>query len=118
MKTLVLGASEKTERFSNKAIRALRAHNIETVAIGNKTGQVLDVIISKGETQLTDIDTITLYLSAKNQLQYYDYILSLNVRRIIFNPGAENEDLAQKAKQASIDTINACTLVMLATNQY
>ncbi len=118
MKTLVLGASEKRERYSNKAIHALRSKGIDTVAIGNKEGQVLDVKINKGQEAFEGIETVTLYLSAKNQVQYYDYILGLKPNRIIFNPGAENEELVLKAKQASIETMNACTLVMLATGQY
>lgn len=118
MKTLVLGASTNPERYSYKAIMALRSHGIETVAVGNKEGQLADVMIHKGATVFEHIDTITIYLSAKNQRTYYDYILGLKPRRIIFNPGAENGELALKATQASIETMNACTLVMLATAQY
>lgn len=65
-----------------------------------------------------DINTITLYLNPLHQQEYYNYILSLQPYRIIFNPGAENDALAQLAQQAGIKTMEACTLVMLSTNQY
>jgi predicted CoA-binding protein len=61
---------------------------------------------------------VTLYLNPMNQKEYYDYILSLKPRRIIFNPGAENDELAQMATSKGIQSVEACTLVMLATNQY
>jgi predicted CoA-binding protein len=67
---------------------------------------------------ISDVDTVTLYLNAHNQKEYYDYILSLRPKRIIFNPGAENEELAALAAGQNIPTMNACTLVLLSTNQY
>jgi uncharacterized protein len=117
-KTLVLGASDNPSRYSYLAINSLRKHGHPVVAIGNKTGKVADVTIEKGQAAENDIDTVTLYLNPINQQQYYDYILSLNPRRIIFNPGTENEDLYEKAKQQGIQPLEACTLVLLSTGQY
>jgi len=59
-----------------------------------------------------------MYIGPQNQAQWEDYILSLNPKRIIFNPGAENPSLAQKAANNGIETLNACTLVMLGNNLY
>ncbi len=117
-KTLVLGGSENTERYSNKAIRMLRKHNIEVVSIGNKTGKVLDVEIVKELIDFKNIHTVTLYLSAKNQIAYYYYILSLQPKRIIFNPGTENDALVALATAKNIQCLEACTLVLLTTEQY
>lgn len=117
-KTLVLGASDNPSRYSYLAINSLRKHGHPVVAIGKKTGQVADVPIGKEQEQQEDIDTVTLYLNPMNQQQYYDYILSLKPRRIIFNPGTENDDLYEKAKQQGIQPLEACTLVMLSTGQY
>lgn len=117
-KTLVLGASENPQRYSNKAIVSLRAHGHDVFAIGNRTGKVKDVGIIVDRPNIDSLDTVTLYLNAKNQQQYYDYILSLSPRRIIFNPGAENPELAQMAKEKNILPQEACTLVLLATGQY
>ena len=117
-KTLVLGASEKPERYSNKAIKMLRSHQHPVLAIGNKEGQVLDVHFNKDLIQDSEIDTVTLYLSPKNQKNYYDYILDLNPKRVIFNPGTENDELENLLEKKGIDTIEACTLVMLSTGQY
>jgi uncharacterized protein len=117
-KTLVLGASEKPERYSNMAIRMLTDHGHSVVAIGNREGHVGQVAIHTDHLQEDNIDTVTLYLSAANQRPYYDYILSLHPRRIIFNPGAENNELMQLAEQNGIDPWEACTLVLLRTGQY
>lgn len=117
-KTLVIGASEKAERYSNKAIKMLRSYEHPVLAIGNKEGRVLDVSFNKDLIQDSDIDTVTLYLSPKNQGNYYDYILNLNPKRVIFNPGTENDELEGLLKEKGIETIEACTLVMLSTGQY
>ena len=117
-KTLVLGASDNPARYSNLAIQRLRNHGHPVVAIGRKNTKVGDVIIDKEKQPAEDIDTVTLYLNPTHQQEYYDYILSLKPRRIIFNPGTENDTLAVLAKQNNIQTLEACTLVMLSTGQY
>lgn len=117
-KTLVLGASANPNRYSYLAINKLRANEHPVVAVGKKDGAVADVDITTATEVEPDIDTITLYLNNNNQKQYYDYILSLKPKRIIFNPGAENEELETLAEQNGIQTMNACTLVLLSTGQY
>ena len=117
-KTLVLGASANPSRYSYLAIRKLRNYGHPVVAVGRKESVVQDVPISKEKTPATDVDTVTLYLNARHQQEYYDYILSLKPKRIIFNPGAENDELASLARQNGIQPMEACTLVMLSTGQY
>lgn len=116
--TLVLGASENEERYSNKAIRELRKRGHPVVAIGFRKGQVLDVPIETVSLSAIQVDTITLYLNPANQVPYYTYLLGLQPRRIIFNPGSENQELENLAQAAGIETLEACTLVMLSTGQY
>jgi predicted CoA-binding protein len=117
-KTLVLGASDNPSRYSHLALQRLRRFDHPVVAIGRKNSRVGDVIIDKEKAPFEDVDTVTLYLNPRHQEEYYDYILSLKPRRIIFNPGAENEVLARLAKQNNIQTMDACTLVLLSTGQY
>jgi len=117
-KTMVLGASTNPERYSYLAVHKLRDRQHPVVAIGKREGKVADVEITKEHPELNDVDTITLYLNANNQKQYYDYILSLHPKRIIFNPGAENDELAKLAAAQGILPLEACTLVMLSTGQY
>ncbi|MDQ6757689.1 MAG: CoA-binding protein [Bacteroidota bacterium] len=117
-KTLVLGASANPSRYSNLAINKLAAHNNDVVAIGKKKGKVANVEIDTEQKPISDIDTITLYLNPTNQKPYYDYILSLHPKRIIFNPGTENDELENLAKQKGIKVMEACTLVLLSTGQY
>lgn len=117
-KTLVFGASLKEERYSNIAINRLRSYDYPVVAIGGREGEVLDVKILKGHPDLKDIHTITMYMGAERQSEHYDYLLSLNPSRIIFNPGAENQELSDLASDKGIEVVDACTLVMLSTGQY
>ncbi len=117
-KTLVLGASENPERYSNRAIRSLRSHGHEVIAIGKRPGKIDGVEIIKERPDIKELDTITLYLNPQNQKQYYDYILSQKPKRIVFNPGAENPELEKLAKENGIKPMEACTLVLLSTGQY
>lgn len=117
-KTVVLGASDNPERYSYKAINDLRSHHHPVVAIGKKVGTVADVEIVKSAEGESNVDTVTLYLNPTHQQAYYEYILSLHPKRIIFNPGTENEELISLASKQGIQCIEACTLVMLRTGQY
>jgi predicted CoA-binding protein len=117
-KTLVIGASENPARYSNLAIRRLADHHHPVIAIGREKGAVGNVTIETEKKQFDSIDTVTLYLNPANQREYYDYILSLHPKRIIFNPGAENDELSTLAAQNGIHTKEACTLVLLSTGQY
>ena len=117
-KTLVLGASDNPSRYSYLAVNRLRSHGHPVVAIGKKNAMVADVPIEKEKKDWENVDTVTLYLNPAHQEQYYDYILSLKPKRIIFNPGAENDELAGLAAKNGITPMEACTLVLLSTNQY
>ncbi|MDX2046160.1 MAG: CoA-binding protein [Chitinophagaceae bacterium] len=117
-KTLILGASANPSRYSYLALNRLKSKGHEVVAIGKKQNTVAGVEIETGKKDWKGIDTITVYLNPLRQQEYYDYILSLKPRRIIFNPGAENTELYQLAKKNNIKPVEACTLVMLSTGQY
>ena len=117
-KTLVLGASLKPNRYSNLAINRLVKHDQPTVAIGLRKGEVAGVDIKTEKYPFEDIDTVTLYLNSRRQQEYYDYILSLNPERVIFNPGTENPELYDLLQENGIHFENACTLVMLSSQQY
>ncbi|WP_336515344.1 CoA-binding protein [Pollutibacter soli] len=116
--TLVLGASDNPSRYSFLALNRLRAKGHPVNAIGKKKTRVGDVEIADTKSEFKDIDTVTLYLNPTNQQPYYDYILSLAPKRIIFNPGTENPELEKLAEEKGIETMEACTLVLLSTGQY
>ena len=116
--TLVMGASENEQRYSNMAVRKLLTYNHKVKAFGNREGEINGIPITKDIISYTDIDTITLYLNPTNQKPFYDYILGLNPRRVIFNPGTENRELQEKLKDAGIEYEEACTLVLLSINKY
>jgi len=117
-KTLVIGASENPERYSHLAVQKLMAHQHPVVAIGLRKGNIGNTLIETEKIPFSDIDTVTLYINPLRQSAYYEYIFSLNPKRIIFNPGAENEEFYDLAKQKGIKTQDACTLVLLSTGQY
>jgi predicted CoA-binding protein len=117
-KTVVLGASQNPSRYSNLAVNRLAAYKHPVVAVGRREGKIGNIEILTGQPKEDDVDTITLYLNPANQKPYYDYILSLNPRRIIFNPGTENFELEELARQKGIRPMEACTLVLLSTGQY
>lgn len=116
--TLVLGASLNESRFSNICIHTLTDDNIPTVAIGLKEGDVSGVHIQTGHPQFDSVHTVTLYLGPQNQKSYYDYIISLNPKRIIFNPGTWNPELVKLAKENNIEVVNNCTLMMISGGYY
>ena len=117
-KTLVVGASIHPERYSNKAIIALRKAGHPVVAFGLKEGRVSDVNIQVFWDFVSDIDTVTLYVNPQRQVELYDQIIALHPKRVIFNPGTENSEFETLLASNSIETEIACTLVLLAIGQY
>lgn len=117
-KTVVLGASPKPIRYSYTAVQQLSSKGYEAVPIGVRDGDIGGIEIIKGTPEVEGVHTITLYLSPARQPQYYDYIFSLNPKRLIFNPGTENLELIQMAKDRDINVEVGCTLVMLSVGNY
>lgn len=117
-KTLVVGASLNTSRYSNIAIKRLVSYSQPTVALGLRKGEVEGITIETEKIPFQNIDTVTLYLGPPRQEEYYDYIVSLNPQRVIFNPGTENPEFYEILRENDIEVEVACTLVMLSTNQY
>ncbi len=117
-KTLVLGASLKPSRYSNIAIKRLVSYGHPVAAVGLRRGEVAGVTITNEMEPFQDVDTVTLYLNPHRQQEYYDYILSLQPERVIFNPGTENPELYALLRKNNIEIEVACTLIMLSTNQY
>jgi predicted CoA-binding protein len=118
-KTAIIGASSNPERYSFLATKMLQEYNHKVVPLGIKKGLCAEVeIITDWPTQIEDLDTVTMYLGPKNQPEHYQYILSLKPKRIIFNPGTENAEFSALAQLKGIETVEACTLVMLRTQQF
>lgn len=117
-KTLVIGASPKPHRYSYRAVSSLRSHGHDVVALAKRKNKLMDVDIQTEFPHNEDIHTVTLYVGAPRQPEYYEPLLNLKPKRVIFNPGAENPELYNKLEEEGIEAIEACTLVMLTTNQY
>ncbi len=117
-KTLVIGASAKSERYSHKAVKRLNKNNHPVIALGNRTGFIDNTEIKTEMGTEDDIHTITMYIGPKRQPDYFDLIKSIKPKRIILNPGTENNELVKLAQENNIEVVHGCTLVMLSTNQY
>ena len=113
-----MGASDNSSRYSYLAVQKLQQYGHPVVALGKKKTEVLGVSVATEKLPFEDIDTVTLYLNPDNQKEYYDYILSLRPKRVIFNPGTENPDFYRMLEQNNIGYEVACTLVLLGTNQF
>ncbi|MEO6550403.1 MAG: CoA-binding protein [Ferruginibacter sp.] len=117
-KTLVIGASSNPSRYSYLAVQRLVARQYPVVALGARNGTIGNTEIQTEKTPFENIDTITLYINPLRQKEYYDYILGLHPKRLIFNPGTENDELSELAQKNGVQVMEACTLVMLSTGQY
>lgn len=116
--TVVIGASDNEERYSYKATMALKSHGHTVYPVGIRAGKIdsLDIITEKKTFE--NIDTVTMYVGAANQPGWYDYVLGLHPKRIVFNPGTENLELMKLAEAKGIECTEACTLVMLSVGNY
>ena len=117
-KTLVIGASTNPERYSNMAVHLLRSHHHDVVALAKRSGKVADIAIQTEFPEGGNFHTVTMYIGEKHQKEYYKLILDLKPERVIFNPGAENFELADMLEMNGVETIEGCTLVMLNTGQF
>lgn len=117
-RSLVLGASPNPTRISNLVVKSLLRRDIPVVAVGKRQGKINGVEILTGKPHLKDIHTVMLYLSPKNQVKFYDYIIDLNPNRIIFNPGTENQEFIEMARREMIEVVVSCGLVMINSGTY
>lgn len=119
-KTVIIGATTNPSRYAFLAARMLTDYRHEIVPVGIKDGavfgkEILDIL---QKPPVENVDTVTLYIGPQRQPEYYDYILGLKPKRIIFNPGTENDEFEQMAEAQGVEALEACTLVMLRTGQY
>jgi predicted CoA-binding protein len=119
-KTVIIGATTNPSRYAYLAAGMLMEYKHEIVPIGIKRGAVFGVQILPINDRpfVKDVDTVTLYVGPQHQPEHYDYILSLKAKRVIFNPGTENEEFEKLIEQAGSEALEACTLVLLRSGQY
>jgi len=117
-KTLVLGASPNPVRFSHKAVKSLLRHDQEVVAVGFREGLIVEEEILTGQPPIEDVHTVSIYIGSSRQADYYDYILSLKPKRVIFNPGTVNPEFMGRLKREGIEPVSECMLVMLHDGEY
>lgn len=119
-KTLIVGATPNSYRYAYLAAEMLTDYEHEIIPIGIKRGEILgkQILDIRQKPHITNIDTVTLYIGPQHQPEWYEYLISLKPKRIIFNPGTENREFKQLAEANEIEVVEGCTLVMLRANQY
>ena len=118
-RVVVVGASSKPERYSNRALRSLVTHGHEVVPVHPAISSIEGLPVTHKIEDITGpVDTVTLYVSAKRSFALAESITRLSPNRVIFNPGAENPSLRATLEEKGIHTEDACTLVLLNTNQF
>ena len=117
-KTVVIGASDNSERYAYKAVERLAAHAHTVIPVGLRKGTINGLEIQTARPVPDGVDTVSLYVGPQNQPAWESYILNLKPKHIIFNPGTENPDFEATARQAGIEVTEACTLVLLSLNAY
>ncbi len=119
-KTVIIGASPNPSRYAYRAAQMLTRYGHPIVPLSIKKGSVAgeEILDLRQKPEIPDVDTVTLYVGPQNQPEWYDYILSLSPRRVIFNPGTENGEFIQQVRQQGIEPVMGCTLVMLQAGTY
>ena len=119
-KTVIIGATNNPSRYAYLAAQMLDQYTHEFVPVGIRKGEVFGrpILNITEKPEVDNVDTVTLYIGPQHQKEWYDYILSLKPRRIIFNPGTENPEFEKMAERAGAEALEACTLVMLRTGQF
>ena len=118
MKTVVIGASPNISRYSNTAVNRLVENNHETIPLGIKNGEIAGLQIITNRPDLENVHTVTMYIGAKIQPDWYEYIIGLNPKRVIFNPGTENNEFENMLSDKGIEVLENCTLVLLSLGHF
>jgi len=117
-RTVILGATTNEDRYAYLAAERLQRYGHDFIPLGLKKGEVLGKTIINNRPFIPDVDTITLYVGPQHQSDLYSYILSLHPKRVIFNPGTENEELEEILEKNGIEPVVGCTLVMLSAGTF
>lgn len=119
-KVAILGASDNPDRYSYKAFKMLQEYGHTPYPVHPSLESIENVKVMHQLADLSNekIDTLTLYVNPRILETYVDQVIALKPRRVIFNPGTESFAIEQKFENAGIQTLEACTLVMLRTHQF
>lgn len=119
-RTVIIGATPNTSRYAYFAAELLSEYNHEIIPVGIKKGLIAgkSILNIRDKPFIKEVDTITLYIGPKHQPEWYAYLISLNPKRVIFNPGTENDEFALQLESKGIEVVEGCTLVMLRSGQY
>ena len=115
---VILGASDKPERYSNMAFHLLKKYGHTPILVSPNLKELDGMHVHKNLSEVQASDTLTVYISPATSSLLMDEILNFPAKRVIFNPGSENIDLMNKLREQGKEVVEGCTLVMLRTNQF
>ena len=118
MNVVVIGASLNPRRYAFHTVKLLNEKGHKVFAVGLQTGKIDDVEIATSLGEPKNVDTVTLYINPSIQPEYYQQIIEMKPKRVIFNPGSENTELVNLLKANRIDYTFSCTLIMLRTDTF
>lgn len=115
----ILGASPNPDRYSNQALQLLGRYDYRPIPVNPAFPEIEGLTCFPNLAAIGEpLHSITIYLNPTRSSPLIDEIVAANPQRIIMNPGAENEALAEAASSAGIEVVEACTLVMLKTGLF
>jgi len=119
-KTVIIGATPNVYRYAYLAAESLTDKGHEIVPVGIKKGEVFDqpILNLNDKPKIENVDTVTMYIGPQHQEEWMDYIVDLKPKRLIFNPGTENDEFERYARKKGIEVEQACTLVLLSIGAY
>ncbi len=118
-KVVILGASDNPDRFAHKAMLMLEQYGHQPILVNPTLSEIAGhTVIADLDQVPRPIDTLTMYVNPRISINLKEKIIALNPKRVIFNPGTENPAIEFALKKTGIDTIHACTLVLLSTGKY
>lgn len=116
---VVLGASNKEDRYSYKAMILLQEHGHKVIPVHPKLEEIEGVKVVNDLSNIKElVDTFTVYLAPERSAKIIDKIIALNPKRVITNPGTESKEIDEACAKVGIEVVKACTLVLLRTNQF
>ena len=119
MNVAVIGASQKPERYSYKALMLLKEEGHSPYPVHPAVRMIEGITVFSSLLHIpVPLDVVTLYLAPAHQERVAEALIRSRPKRVIFNPGTENPPLAERLREAGIEPLEACTLVLLKTGQF
>lgn len=107
----VVGASNDRSKFGNKALRAFRAEGHTVIPINPNQTEVEGVPTYGSVLEVPHaIDMATVYVQPDVALRLLDEFERKHIPEVWVNPGAESDELLERAERRGLNVIVACSI--------